>query len=131
MRLIPSLLAALVFLPRSSATPPPQGWEERNRLRAELPTTESYVQSFRNRLAEERDSLASMEANPGTLGPDPDARERQFRAQRERIEVIQRKVAEWEQELAWTRRRLGILPGERPLGAHVPDLFRANPRKKP
>jgi hypothetical protein len=105
--LIPPLLAALVFLPRSFATPPPQGWEERTLLRIRLPREREELQDYLRRLADARLGLARAEAEPLDR---PDHQEQSLRSYRHAVDTLTIAVRRQEEKVAWIERRLGISP---------------------
>jgi hypothetical protein len=105
------LFALLVFLPLSSAkaTPPPQGWEERNELRSALPQVQKDLDDYRKKLNKRRIQVADYEAAN---------RESKFRAElsvgernlRLGLYALERRLREMEEEVARIKRRLGIKP---------------------
>jgi hypothetical protein len=110
-QLILPLSAALVFLPCASATPPPQGWEERNELRAGLPEKQTDLQKYRELLANLQIKMALLAAEfAGRVEPAPDLRngdERYLNQQRQLICDVERELRRREEEVARIERRLG------------------------
>jgi hypothetical protein len=111
--LVPCLFAVLAFLPWSALparTPPPQGWEERDLLRARRGELQRYVEKLRNELRVQRSELQPLEAARREVGwqplwrPDPLAHKRQL------MDSVARSLADREQELARIEKKLGLGP---------------------
>jgi hypothetical protein len=115
------LFALLVFLPTSTApahTPPPQGWEERNELRALLPQVLEVLQDHRKTLDGIRLSVARLEVEnvrvPGLderiISSMEERRISSMSQKRRSICAMEGRVRQLEEEVARIKRMLGIKP---------------------
>jgi hypothetical protein len=104
--LFASLGAALLLPPRALATPPPQGWEERNELRLLLPLAQRDLETQRKTVDQTRLEVARVEIN---LQHRPDADDERYLVHKRRsLYAMERRQRQMEEEVARIKRRLGL-----------------------